>query len=149
MIVHNADGSIAEMCGNGLRVFLRYLDEEGLVTGTEVQLTINSDLELLNVQMPRNIYQDQCLHTVYDAGCGLVAGYGKAGPGNFRPGFGWYFGGDAAIVELKTAGSFGFDGGEEFFKKRFSHGYAEAGVAPIIRTVSARTSEGIADAFTM
>ncbi len=32
-----------------------------------------------------------------DLGCGLVAGYGKAGPGNFRPGFGWYFGGDAAI----------------------------------------------------
>ncbi|MEW5917921.1 MAG: GH116 family glycosyl hydrolase, partial [Gemmatimonadota bacterium] len=32
-----------------------------------------------------------------DLGCGLVAGYGKAGTGNFRPGFGWYFGGDAAI----------------------------------------------------
>ena len=32
-----------------------------------------------------------------DLGCGLVAGYGRAGPGNFRPGFGWYFGGDAAI----------------------------------------------------
>ena len=32
-----------------------------------------------------------------ELGCGLVAGYGKAGPGNFRPGFGWYFGGDAAI----------------------------------------------------
>ena len=32
-----------------------------------------------------------------DLGCGLVAGYGKAGAGNFRPGFGWYFGGDAAI----------------------------------------------------
>ena len=27
----NADGSIAEMCGNGLRVFLRYLAEEGLI----------------------------------------------------------------------------------------------------------------------
>jgi glycogen debranching enzyme len=32
-----------------------------------------------------------------DLGCGLVAGFGKAGAGNFRPGFGWYFGGDAAI----------------------------------------------------
>ncbi|HEX9755670.1 MAG TPA: GH116 family glycosyl hydrolase [Gemmatimonadales bacterium] len=32
-----------------------------------------------------------------DLGCGLVAGYGRAGAGNFRPGFGWYFAGDAAI----------------------------------------------------
>ena len=32
-----------------------------------------------------------------DLGCGLVAGFGRAGAGNFRPGFGWYFGGDAAI----------------------------------------------------
>lgn len=36
MDYRNADGSVAEMCGNGLRVFLRYLDEEGLVTGREV-----------------------------------------------------------------------------------------------------------------
>ncbi len=31
-----------------------------------------------------------------DLGCGLVAGWGPSGPGT-RPGFGWYFGGDAAI----------------------------------------------------
>jgi glycogen debranching enzyme len=31
-----------------------------------------------------------------DLGCGLVAGWGPSGPG-MRPGFGWYFGGDAAI----------------------------------------------------
>ncbi len=31
MDYRNADGSIAEMCGNGLRVFLRYLAQEGLV----------------------------------------------------------------------------------------------------------------------
>jgi len=32
-----------------------------------------------------------------DLGCGLVAGYGPSGPTSTRPGFGWYFGGDAAI----------------------------------------------------
>ncbi len=44
-----------------------------------------------------------------DLGCGLVAGYGKAGPGNFRPGFGWYFGGDAAInsFAMDALGQFG------------------------------------------
>jgi hypothetical protein len=32
-----------------------------------------------------------------DLGCGLVAGYGLSGPASDRPGFGWFFGGDAAI----------------------------------------------------
>ncbi len=32
MDYRNADGSIAEMCGNGIRVFVRYLVDEGLVT---------------------------------------------------------------------------------------------------------------------
>ena len=31
MDYRNADGSLAEMCGNGLRVFARYLVEEGLI----------------------------------------------------------------------------------------------------------------------
>ena len=32
MDYHNADGSIAEMCGNGVRVFARYLTEKNLVS---------------------------------------------------------------------------------------------------------------------
>ncbi|MFD4194374.1 MULTISPECIES: diaminopimelate epimerase [Amycolatopsis] len=35
MDYRNADGSIAEMCGNGTRVFARYLVEAGLVSGRE------------------------------------------------------------------------------------------------------------------
>ena len=31
MDYHNADGSVAEMCGNGVRVYVRYLLERGLV----------------------------------------------------------------------------------------------------------------------
>ena len=38
MDYRNADGSIAEMCGNGLRVFLRYLDEEGLISSSTVDV---------------------------------------------------------------------------------------------------------------
>lgn len=34
MDYHNADGSIAEMCGNGIRVFARYLLDNGLTTLT-------------------------------------------------------------------------------------------------------------------
>ena len=31
MDYRNADGSMSEMCGNGIRVFARYLAEQGLV----------------------------------------------------------------------------------------------------------------------
>jgi diaminopimelate epimerase len=31
MDYHNADGSVAEMCGNGIRVYVRYLIESGLI----------------------------------------------------------------------------------------------------------------------
>ena len=38
---------------------------------TEVRVTVKSDLELLNVKLPRNLYQASCLHTLYDAGCAV------------------------------------------------------------------------------
>ncbi len=38
-----------------------------------------------------------------DLGCGLVAGYGLAGAASDRPGFGWFFGGDAAINSFAMA----------------------------------------------
>jgi diaminopimelate epimerase len=38
MDYRNADGSIAEMCGNGVRVFARYLTEAGLVPGPEFRI---------------------------------------------------------------------------------------------------------------
>ncbi len=36
MDYRNSDGSLAEMCGNGIRVFARYLLEQGLAAGAEV-----------------------------------------------------------------------------------------------------------------
>ncbi|MGC4943061.1 diaminopimelate epimerase [Kribbella sp. DT2] len=38
MDYRNADGSTAEMCGNGIRVFVRYLVDEGLTTGKPVRI---------------------------------------------------------------------------------------------------------------
>lgn len=38
MDYRNADGSLAEMCGNGVRVFVRYLIAEGLVTLEEGEI---------------------------------------------------------------------------------------------------------------
>lgn len=39
-----------------------------------------------------------------DVGCGLVAGYGLSGGASDRPGFGWFFGGDAAINSFAMTG---------------------------------------------
>lgn len=44
------------------------------------RLRVNSDLELLNVQMPRNLYQPGCLNTLFDGACGLTkSAFGIAG----------------------------------------------------------------------
>jgi uncharacterized phage protein (TIGR02218 family) len=37
----------------------------------EAQLSIKSDLEKLNVMVPRDVYQAGCLNTLFDAACGL------------------------------------------------------------------------------
>jgi uncharacterized phage protein (TIGR02218 family) len=47
---------------------------------TSAKLTVNSDLVLLDIDMPRNIYQPTCLHTLYDSGCALAkAAFGTGG----------------------------------------------------------------------
>lgn len=37
----------------------------------EIVVEVTSDLELLNVQVPRNLYQPGCIHTLFDSGCTL------------------------------------------------------------------------------
>jgi diaminopimelate epimerase len=44
MDYRNADGSIAETCGNGLRVFVRYLLEQDLATGPTVRVATRAGL---------------------------------------------------------------------------------------------------------
>ncbi|WP_152363457.1 diaminopimelate epimerase [Microlunatus speluncae] len=44
MDYRNADGSIAEMCGNGVRVFARYLVDNGLAAGPTVPIATRAGL---------------------------------------------------------------------------------------------------------
>lgn len=44
MDYRNADGSVAEMCGNGLRAFVRYLLDSDLVSGDEIPIGTRSGL---------------------------------------------------------------------------------------------------------
>lgn len=39
----------------------------------EARLTVKSELELLNVMVPRDLYQAGCLNTLYDPACGKAA----------------------------------------------------------------------------
>ena len=41
------------------------------VSRTEVKITVKSELELLDIQLPRNFYQSGCINTLFDNGCGL------------------------------------------------------------------------------
>ncbi|GAA3642527.1 diaminopimelate epimerase [Microlunatus ginsengisoli] len=49
MDYRNADGSIAEMCGNGIRVFARYLLDEGLVSGHELEIATRAGIKPIAV----------------------------------------------------------------------------------------------------
>jgi uncharacterized phage protein (TIGR02218 family) len=39
---------------------------------TSAEITVNSDLVLLDLQMPRNIYSPACQHVLYDSGCTMI-----------------------------------------------------------------------------
>jgi hypothetical protein len=43
------------------------------ISRTKITLSIKSDLELLNIQMPRNVYQAGCIYTLYEPDCGAPA----------------------------------------------------------------------------
>ena len=49
MDYRNADGSLAEMCGNGTRVFAAYLVREGLVTGDRVDIATRAGVKSIRV----------------------------------------------------------------------------------------------------
>ncbi|MGQ0764751.1 MAG: amylo-alpha-1,6-glucosidase [Gemmatimonadota bacterium] len=56
--------------------------------------TLNRAVEWAKVNL------DEAMVCNPDLGCGLVAGYGLSGAASDRPGFGWFFGGDASINSL-------------------------------------------------
>lgn len=39
---------------------------------TQASINVKSDFELLNIQMPRNLYQPACSHSLYGTGCGVT-----------------------------------------------------------------------------
>jgi diaminopimelate epimerase len=50
MDYRNADGSVAEMCGNGSRVFAAYLRREGLETADEFAIATRGGVKLVRFE---------------------------------------------------------------------------------------------------
>jgi uncharacterized phage protein (TIGR02218 family) len=94
---------------------------------TSARLTVNSDLVLLDIDMPRNIYQPTCLHALYDSGCTLVKNaFGTAG----------------AVGGGSTASAINWSGANVNFQQgsiTFSSG-VNAGVTANVNAVVAGTS---------
>jgi diaminopimelate epimerase len=63
MDYRNADGSLAEMCGNGARVFVRYLDATGLVTDNDVVIATRGGLRSVTINRDRTITIDMGMAT--------------------------------------------------------------------------------------
>jgi diaminopimelate epimerase len=79
MDYRNADGSIAEMCGNGVRLFGRYLVDAGLVTEPEFTIGTRAGTravtvgEEITVEMGRSLVTGTSLATVEGATVAGVA----------------------------------------------------------------------------
>jgi diaminopimelate epimerase len=72
MDYRNADGSLAEMCGNGIRVFARYLLDHGLATGPEFAVETRAGTRLVREEPDGRITVDMGAPAVLGAGRALV-----------------------------------------------------------------------------
>jgi uncharacterized phage protein (TIGR02218 family) len=82
---------------------------------TSAEITVNSDLVLLDVSMPRNLYSPACVHVLYDSGCGLVknafGASGTVGAGSTNVVINWS-GSSSAYAQGAIAFSSGVNAGK-------------------------------------
>ncbi len=74
MDYRNADGSLAEMCGNGIRVFARYLLGEGLASGPEFTVATRSGYRRVREEPSGDITVDMGPATALGPGRAVLDG---------------------------------------------------------------------------
>ena len=74
MDYRNADGSVAEMCGNGLRVFARFLLDHGMAEGPAFTVGTRAGLRRIRVQTDGSITADMGPVTVLGPGSAVSGG---------------------------------------------------------------------------
>ena len=79
MDYRNADGSPAEMCGNGIRVFARYLVRHGLAAGPEFTVATRSGPRRIRLGDDGGVTVDMGAVAVLGPGSAVIAG--QAHPG--------------------------------------------------------------------
>ncbi len=79
MDYRNADGSVAEMCGNGIRVFTRYLIEHGLAHGPEFAIETRGGTRLVRAEPGGQFTVDMGPAKVLGTGRASVGGAGCEG----------------------------------------------------------------------
>jgi diaminopimelate epimerase len=76
MDYRNHDGSTAEMCGNGIRVFARYLARHGLVTGPAFTVATRSGARQVRLGEDGNVTAEMGAVTVLGPGRTVLGGPG-------------------------------------------------------------------------
>src|SRR5215471_2899852 len=74
MDYRNHDGSTAEMCGNGIRVFARYLAGRGLVTGPAFNVATRSGFRRVRLEEDGDVTAEMGAVTVLGPGRAVLAG---------------------------------------------------------------------------
>jgi diaminopimelate epimerase len=74
MDYRNADGSIAEMCGNGVRVFARYLLEHGLAAGPSFAVATRSGIRRVRAEPDGQITVDMGPVAILGPGQAVIGG---------------------------------------------------------------------------
>lgn len=94
----------------GVTLFTGRLASVDQVGRTSATLTVASELTLLDIDLPRNVWQPTCNHTLYDTGCRLVrqayASVGAVGDGASTTFIPW-----AGASEALTQGTVTFTSG--------------------------------------
>jgi uncharacterized phage protein (TIGR02218 family) len=106
LFLNAAGGSVID----GVMLFHGRVSTVDSVGRTRAQITVASDLIILDYDMPRNLYQATCNHVHYDSGCGVVAGTysasGTAGAGSTPGSINW-----AGAVASYSQGAIVFSSG--------------------------------------
>jgi diaminopimelate epimerase len=74
MDYRNADGSVAEMCGNGVRVFARYLVEAGLATPGDLPIATRGGVRAVRLATSGDVTVDMGMPRVLGTSRATVAG---------------------------------------------------------------------------
>jgi diaminopimelate epimerase len=74
MDYRNADGSVAEMCGNGLRVFTRFLIDHGMAEGPALTVATRGGLRRVRVEPDGDITADMGPVSVLGPGSAVSGG---------------------------------------------------------------------------